>query len=202
VETAQLIAKDLGVKLQIVPTTVANRVPYLATDRADIMLATFAITPDRAKSVWFSTPYGSTGSIIIAPKDTVIKSYADLSGKKIATTRGSASELALNSDAPKDTDILRFDDDSAATAALVSGQAAALTTTPGIAATIYKRFPDKNYELKYTIVKFWYAAGVARGASDLLQWLNTCLFFNIQNGNISKINEKWLGFPMASIPTL
>ena len=33
VETAQLLAKDFGVKLQIVPTTVANRVPYLVTDR-------------------------------------------------------------------------------------------------------------------------------------------------------------------------
>lgn len=202
VETAQLMAKDLGVKLQIVPTTVANRVPYLATDRVDVVMATFAITPERAKSVWFSTPYGVTGTIVLAPKSVDIKSYADLSGKKIATTRGSAAEQALNTNAPKDAEILRLDDDSGATAALVSGQADALTTTPAIASLIMKRFPDKHFESKFTVFKFWYGAGVARGATDLLQWINTFMFFNIQNGNMSKISEKWIDLPLPNIPTL
>ena len=88
VETAQLMAKDLGVPLEIVPTTVANRVPYLATHRVDTIMATFAITPERAKSVWFSTPYGTTGSIVIAAKATKLTGLPDLDGKKIATTRG------------------------------------------------------------------------------------------------------------------
>jgi polar amino acid transport system substrate-binding protein len=202
VETAQLLAKDLGVELEIVPTTVANRVPYLTTSRVDAIMATFAITPERAKSVWFSRPYGTTGSIIIAPKSVRIGSYADLDGKKIATTRGSAAEIALGNNAPKGTQIVRFDDDSAATAALVSGQTDSLITTPAIAQTIYKRFPDRGYEEKFSVLKFWYGVGVTRGNSDLLQWLNTALMFNIENGNISKINEKWMGAPLKGIPAL
>ena len=101
VETAQLLAKDLGVELEIVPTTVANRIPYLTTNRVDAIMATFAITPERAKSVWFSTPYGTTGSIVIAPKTVSMKAMPDLDGKKIATTRGSAAEVALSNNAPK-----------------------------------------------------------------------------------------------------
>jgi polar amino acid transport system substrate-binding protein len=202
VETAQLLAKDLGVELEIVPTTVANRIPYLTTNRVDAIMATFAITPERAKSVWFSTPYGTTGSIVIAPKTASIKGYPDLDGKKIATTRGSAAEVALNNNAPKGAQILRFDDDAAATAALIAGQVDSLITTPAIAQTIYKRFPDKNYEEKFAVLKFWYGAGVTRGNADLLQWINTFLMFNIQNGNISKINEKWMGSPLTNIPTL
>lgn len=111
VETAQLLAKDLGVQLEIVPTTVANRIPYLTTNCVDIIMATFAITPERAKSIWFSTPYGTTGSVVIGPKTVAVKDSASLSGKSIATTRGSAAELALNANAPKDTQIMRFDDD-------------------------------------------------------------------------------------------
>lgn len=97
---------------------------------------------------------------------------------------------------------MRFDDDAGATAAFISGQTDCLITTPAIAQTIYKRFADRNYEEKFSVLKFWYGAGVARGNIDLLQWINTFFFFNIQNGNISKINEKWMGTPLNSIPTL
>ena len=34
VETAQLLAKDLGVELEIVSVTAANRIPYLQTNRS------------------------------------------------------------------------------------------------------------------------------------------------------------------------
>jgi polar amino acid transport system substrate-binding protein len=202
VETAQMLAKDLGVELEIVPTTVANRIPYLTTSRVDAVMASFAITPERAKSVWFSRPYGTTGSIIIAPKTVTIRNYADLDGKKIATTRGSAAEIALGNNAPKGAQIVRLDDDSSATAALIAGQVDSLITTPAIAQTIYKRFADRGYEEKFSVLKFWYGVGVTRGNSDLLQWLNTALMFNIQNGNISKINEKWMGVPLKDIPAL
>jgi polar amino acid transport system substrate-binding protein len=201
VETARLLAQDLGVELEIVPTTVANRIPYLTTGRVDAVMATFAITPERAKSVWFSTPYGVTGSVIVGSKDMSITGYADLVGKKIATTRGSAAEIELGKSAHPGTEIVRFDDDSSATAALVSGQTETLVTTPAIAQTIFQRFPDR-YEVKFPILKFWYGVGVQRGNSDLLQWINTTLMFNIQNGNISKINEKWMGTPLTNIPSL
>ncbi len=202
VETARMLAKDLGVELEIVPTTVANRVPYLTTNRVDAVMASFAITPERAKSVWFSTPYGTTGSIIVGPKSVEMKDYADMSGKKIATTRGSAAEIALGARTADSFELVRFDDDSAATAALISGQVDALVTTPAIAQTIFKRFPDREYQEKFSVLKFWYGVGIPRGNQDLLQWLNTDLMFNIQNGNISKINEKWMGSPLTNIPTL
>jgi polar amino acid transport system substrate-binding protein len=202
VETAKMLAKDLGVTLEIVPTTVANRVPYLTSARVDAIMASFAITPERAKSVWFSTPYGTTGSIIIGAKSANMKDFAAMAGKKIATTRGSAAEIALGARTGDGYQLVRLDDDSGATAALVSGQTDALVTTPAIAQTIFKRFPDRQYEEKFSVLKFWYGVGVQRGNVELLQWLNTSLMFNIQNGNISKINEKWMGSPLKDIPTL
>ena len=53
VETARLLAQDLGVELEIVPTTGANRVPFLQTNKADIVISSMSITPERQKVVDF-----------------------------------------------------------------------------------------------------------------------------------------------------
>src|SRR6478609_8402656 len=44
VEAAELLAKDLGVPLEIVPTTGQGRVPVLLSGKADLVMATFSIT--------------------------------------------------------------------------------------------------------------------------------------------------------------
>ena len=201
VETAQLLAKDLGVELEIVTVTAANRIPYLATNRVDLILATFAISPERAKSVWFSTPYGATGSVLMGPKSVAVKSYADLAGKKVSVARGSFTEQSLAREAAGAT-IVRFDDDAAATAAMVAGQVDAYGTAMPIALDLIKRFPDKQYEIKFQMLTAWYSIGMKRGESDLLQWVNTFLFFRLQNGDLARIYQKWIGIPLPPTPTL
>ena len=57
VETAQLLAQDLGVQLDIVQTTSPNRIPFLQTGKADIVVASLSMTPEREKIVDFSVPY-------------------------------------------------------------------------------------------------------------------------------------------------
>ncbi|MET0311923.1 MAG: transporter substrate-binding domain-containing protein, partial [Burkholderiaceae bacterium] len=45
VETAQALAKDLGVELEIVPVTGPTRIPFLQTNKADLAIATLSISP-------------------------------------------------------------------------------------------------------------------------------------------------------------
>ena len=49
VETARLLAKDLGVELEIVQTTGANRIPFLQTGKADLVISSLSVTPEREK---------------------------------------------------------------------------------------------------------------------------------------------------------
>jgi hypothetical protein len=56
-DVAKLLAKDWGVKANIVPVTGPNRIPFLLTNKVDLLVASLAITPERAKQVQFSTPY-------------------------------------------------------------------------------------------------------------------------------------------------
>jgi len=203
VETARLVAKDLGVQLEIVPTSAANRIPYLVTGRVDVMMGAFSIFPDRAKSIWFSSPYGSVTSVVLAPATTGIKDYPDLVGKKISVSRGTYTEQVLMAAAPQGTQIVRFDDDAQAMAAMASGQVDAygVGNVPG--SQLIKRFPERKYEIKITIPpRNWYSFGVRRGDSDLLQWINTWVFFRRESGDLRRIYEALIGDKLPAPPVL
>ena len=74
VETARLLAKGLGVTLEIVPTTGANRVPFLQTGKADIVISSMSVTPERQKVIDFSTPYAAILAVVGAPRDMKLTS--------------------------------------------------------------------------------------------------------------------------------
>jgi polar amino acid transport system substrate-binding protein len=68
VETAQLMARDFGLELEVIPTTLTNRVPYLQTNKADVVVSAFSITPERARVIDFSVPYAPILVVVGAPK--------------------------------------------------------------------------------------------------------------------------------------
>ena len=203
VEVAKLLAKGLGVELEIVPTSAANRIPYLVTGRTDVMMGAFSIFPDRAKAVWFSSPYGSVTSVVLAPQGTSIKSFQDLVGKKISVSRGTYTEQVLMAALPQGAQIVRFEDDAQATAAMAAGQVDAygVGNVPGSA--LVKRFPERKYEIKISIPpRNWYSIGVRRHDSDLLQWINTFIFFHRENGDLARIYEQVIGDKLPPPPVL
>ena len=44
-----MVAESLGVKLELVQATAANRIPYLLTEKADMNIAAMSVTPERAR---------------------------------------------------------------------------------------------------------------------------------------------------------
>lgn len=122
VEVAELFAKDLGVKLEIVPLTGPNRVPFLLTNKVDVVIATFGITPQRALSVSFSNPYVALSPVVLGPKDKPIGTMAETKGMKVGITRGTTQDLDFTRLAPQGSQIIRFEDDATTTAALLSGR--------------------------------------------------------------------------------
>ena len=52
--------QDLGVDLELIPITSKQRIPYLETDKADLVIASMGANPGRAKSIWFSSAYAHT----------------------------------------------------------------------------------------------------------------------------------------------
>lgn len=67
VDIARRLAKDRGVKLEIVSVANENRTPTLLTGEADVIAATLQITPERAESVLFTLPYSMHQSRLWLP---------------------------------------------------------------------------------------------------------------------------------------
>ncbi|POA50601.1 ABC transporter substrate-binding protein, partial [Pseudomonas sp. GW460-R15] len=63
-DVAKLLAKDWGVKANIVPVTGPNRIPFLLTNKVDLLVASLAVTPERAKQVQFSQPYAAATIVL------------------------------------------------------------------------------------------------------------------------------------------
>ena len=71
-DVAKLLAKELGVKVQIVPVTGPNRIPYLQSNQVDLLVASLGITEERAKSVDFSQPYAGISIGVFGAKETAV----------------------------------------------------------------------------------------------------------------------------------
>ncbi|MEF2162628.1 transporter substrate-binding domain-containing protein, partial [Pseudomonas aeruginosa] len=77
VELAGMVAKALGVKLELQQVTGANRIPFLLTDKVDIVISVMGLTPERAKQIMFTAPYADTNLSVFGPKSANVKSAAE-----------------------------------------------------------------------------------------------------------------------------
>ena len=128
-------------------------------------------------------------------------SAADIGSLKVAAAKGTTQELALSAMAPKAT-IMRTEDDATAAAAYLSGQAELFATNSLIIPDLQQRNPGKEFELKFTIRRSPAHMGVRMGEHNLVRWLDSFIFFNMMNGEIERLHQKWLGIPLAPLPSL
>lgn len=201
IELAGMVAKALGVKLEMQQVTGANRIPFLLTNKVDIVISVMGLTPERARQIMFTAPYADTQLAVFGPKSADVTSADKIGKLKVAAAKGTTQELALSAMAPKAT-IMRTEDDATAAAAYVSGQADLLATNSLIIPDLQKRNPNKEFDLKFTIRRSPAHMGVRMGEHNLLQWLNSFIFFNMMNGEIDRLHQKWLGMKLQPLPTL
>lgn len=197
-DVARLMAKDWGVKLKIVPVKGPNRIPYLLTNKVDLLVASLAITPERAKQVQFSDPYSAAQIVLFARKGDRISAPKDLSGLRIGVARASTQDIAVTKIAPKDANIRRFDDDASAMQALLAGQVDAIGCSTTVAAQIAKREPGK-FDNKFVLKQQEMAVAMRKDEPKTLEAVNAFVQKNVKNGELSKLYEKWLGTPLPAM---
>ena len=201
VDLANMVAKALGVKLELQQVTAANRIPFLLTDKVDIVISVMGLTPERAKQIMFTAPYADTQLAVFGPKGVAVKSAGELGSYKVAAAKGTTQELGLSAMNPKAV-LMRTEDDATAAAAYLSGQADLIATNSLIVPDLVKRNPTKEFELKFTIRRSPAHMGVRMGEHNLVRWLDGFIFFNTMNGELDRLHRKWLGIPMAPLPSL
>ena len=200
IDTANLIASKLNVKVELIPVTSANRIPYLQTKKADLVIATLGKNPEREKVIDFASAYSPFYQAVFAPKSLNIKSFADLSGKTVAVTRGAMEDQELTKVAPSNVDIRRFEDNNATVAAFVSGQTQTIATGASVAANVIQQNPQIGAEYKLLLKDSPNFIGVAKGEDALRLKVDEIISTAKKSGDLEKLSQKWLGRSMGNLP--
>jgi len=201
IDVANMIAKDLGVQAELVPMTAQNRIPYLVTNKVDILVALLSLTPERAKQIMFTSPYAATSIGIFGPADTKLSSIDELGSHSIGVTRGTTEHTALTATAPK-ANIVRFEDNATATAAYESGQVDLYATADILAYAINTGDAARKLEPKVSFGADFAFMGVRAGEFGMLQWLNSFIYVHKQNGDLGKLSKKWLNMTLPPMEPL
>lgn len=200
VAVAQLIAAKLGVKAELVPVTSANRIPYLQTKKADLVISTLGKNPEREKVINFSAAYAPFYQAVFAAKSLSIKSWADLAGKTVAVTRGAMEDQELAKVAPSSLEYKRFEDNNATIAAFAAGQTQLLATSAAVAGNLMQRNPGLNTEYKLLLKDSPCFVGVAKGEDALLAKVNEIIAAAKAAGELEALSKKWLGRGTGDLP--
>ena len=198
-DIGELFGKELGVQVQFVPLEVANRIPALTAGRVDVLFATMAMFPDRAKAVQFSKPYVANQIVLLAPKTVDIKTNADMGKVTIAVARGAAQDTEVTKNAPAGTNVLRLDGDAASVQALVSGQAQALGGNIFYIRRLEEAKPGV-FEQKLVFSNIYNGACTRLGEKELNAYINTFVDKIKANGELKKITDKWMKSDQPAMP--
>ena len=169
---ANRIGEDLGVKINYVSTEAANRIEYLQTGKADIILANFTVTPQRAEEVDFALPYMNVALGVVSPDSHVIESLDNWNAEDpIIVISGTTAETYLIENYP-DIPLQKYDSYATAKNALENGNGVAWAN-------------DNTEVIAFSLQNAGYTVGipslgsqdsiapaVSKGNSTLLDWLN------------------------------
>ncbi|HWT37938.1 MAG TPA: transporter substrate-binding domain-containing protein [Paraburkholderia sp.] len=192
IDTAALLAKSMNVKLELVPVNSANRIPYLQTNKVDLVISSLGKTAEREKVIDFSTAYAPYYQGVFGPADVKVGSPADLTGKTVGATRGALEEIALTQMAPNAT-IKRFEDNNATIAAFLSGQVQLIAAGNIVAAAILAKNPPRRPEPKFVIKNSPCFVGLNKNEPRLQQKVDAAIAQAKRDGTLDAMSKKWFG---------
>lgn len=168
---AKRIAKDLGVDVEYVSTDPASRVEYAATGKADVILANFTVTEERAKQVDFALPYMKVMLGVVSPDNALITDAEQLNGKNLIVVKGTTAETYFEKNYP-DVKLQKYDEYADAYNALLDGRGDAFSTDNTEVLAWALSNPGFTVGIDALGNADTIAPAVQKGNTELLDWLN------------------------------
>jgi len=198
IDVATLIARKMGVKVELVPVTSANRIPYLQTKKVDLVISSMGKNAEREKVIDFSAAYAPFFNGVFGAGDQKVSGPADLAGKTIGVTRGSVEDLELTKIAPPAATIKRYEDNNGTISAFLSNQVQLVATGNVVAAAIIAKNPPKKPETKFLIKDSPCVIGLNKDEKKLQDKVNAILAEIKKDGELNDAAVKWLGLPLPA----
>ena len=196
IDAASLIAKELGAKVELVPVTSTNRIPYLTTGKVDLVISSLGKNAEREKVIDFSTAYAPFYNGVFGPDDIVAEKPEDLVGKTVGVTRGSVEDIELSKIVTDKVTVRRYEDNNGTISAFLSGQVQLVATGNVVAAAIFERNPPRQPILKFLIKNSPCFVGLNKNEGPLLEKVNAIIAKAKDDGSLNDIAKKWLHAPL------
>lgn len=174
VEIAKVIGKDLlgdENKVEFVLVEAANRVEYLTSNKVDIILANFTVTPARQEVVDFAKPYMQVALGIVSKDGAVITDVQQLEGKTLLVNKGTTADAYFTKNYPQ-IKLLKFEQNTETFEALRDGRGDALAHDNTLLFAWAKENPGFSVGVKNLGDQDFIAAAVRKEDKDLLAWLD------------------------------
>lgn len=206
IELLQMIAEKMGKEVVYQNMDFDGVIGAVQSGTCDIAISGLTITPSRAKSVAFSTPYINAAQYLIVNAgdefftgSTKDELDAQLVGKKIGVCAGFTGEKYVLGDESMGYDMIEeaqavvFDNISLAVTALKNGSidAIVMDDLPSIKVAESNENKDdiKTIEIALTVEE--YAIAVQKNNIELKEKIDTAMKELIDDGSVENLLKKW-----------
>lgn len=186
VDAARLLASDLGVRLEIVRLTNAERITALEAGRADVVVSSLSITPEREQLIGFSIPYARLHVVLAGRPALRVSGYADLAGVEVGVTRNTASGALVARFAPR-ARLLRFESDMLLIEAAAAGKLDLFSTQSAVLEAVNRQAGYTMFEEKFVQQEMDVAVAMPRRENALRTWINAWVLAQLRNGRLNEI---------------
>lgn len=193
VDVCKAIAKRLGVAAKITPLSVEARVPEVKLGRVDVTIANLAYTLGRAEQIQFSDPYYLAKEMLAVKASDPGTKTADFKGKRLASTKGSTSELSIKMN---ESEPLTFQDTGSAYMAVQQSKAVGMVANTMTITKLVNESKAGGVPLKMIEEPMVYqpiGVGMKKDEPALLAKINETLIAMDKEGELNQIWDKWLG---------
>ena len=193
VEIAKALTKDLlgdENKVEFVLVEAANRAEYLLSNKVDITLANFTVTPVRQEVVDFAKPYMKVALGVVS-KDGVITDVKQLEGKTLLVNKGTTADAYFTKNFPN-VNLLKFEQNTETFEALRDGRGDALAHDNALLFAWAKENPGFVVGVKELGDIDFIAGAVRKEDKDLLAWLSAEMEKLSKDGVLNAAYEKTL----------
>lgn len=194
VEIAKAVSKDLlgnENAAEFVLVEAANRVEYLQSNKVDIILANFTVTPARKEVVDFAKPYMQVALGVVSKEGAVITDVKQLEGKTLLVNKGTTADAYFTKNFPN-VKLLKFEQNTETFEALRDGRADALAHDNTLLFAWAKENPGFTVGIKNLGDQDFIAAAVKKGNTSLLNWLDAEFEKLGKSGQLKQAYDKTL----------
>ncbi len=198
IDIGNLIAAQLGVDVEWVPTESAQRVPFLVADRIDLSLGALTRNSERAKLIDYTLPLHTEVMAVLTTDQIEGDDWQDfnMDGVTLGNMRGNWTVAWIEENMPNAE--LELVDTIADTVRLVAqGRADAIVENIDFFIAFTENYPDVNWRVVENPIFVAYCGiGVGQGNDNLKEVVNIILDGLHSSGTVMDVWEKHYGAPM------